>query len=98
MDRLSDEQITNELASLADWERVDENWIERKYRFKKYLSGVKFVDQVAQFAENKQHHPLISIDYKKVTVKFSSWQEKGLTALDLEMAKRVDELYVQAEK
>lgn len=98
MDRLSDKEINNELASLTEWERVDEIWIERIYRFKKYLSGVRFVEQVAQSAENKQHHPLISIDYKKVIVKFSSWQEKGITALDLEMAKRVDELYEQAEK
>ncbi|MFZ3579604.1 4a-hydroxytetrahydrobiopterin dehydratase [Virgibacillus sp. DJP39] len=98
MNRLNEEQITTELQKIPEWERVEEKWIQRKYKFNKYLDGIRFVDDVAQFAENKQHHPVISIDYKKVTVKFSSWQEKGLTALDIEMAARVDELYEQAEK
>ncbi|SDQ05395.1 4a-hydroxytetrahydrobiopterin dehydratase [Virgibacillus salinus] len=98
MERLSEEQITKELANLPDWKRLDEKWIERKYRFKDFLNGVRFVDQIAEYAEQKQHHPFISIDYKVVTVKISSWQMKGLTDLDFEMVNQFDKLYDEADK
>ncbi|MBY7145122.1 4a-hydroxytetrahydrobiopterin dehydratase [Virgibacillus sp. NKC19-3] len=98
MERLSEEQIVKELKNLPNWKRLDEKWIECRYRFKNYLAGVGFVDQVAAYAESKHHHPFISIDYKVVTLKISSWQAKGLTDLDMEMANHFDELYEQAEK
>ncbi|UJL46372.1 4a-hydroxytetrahydrobiopterin dehydratase [Virgibacillus sp. NKC19-16] len=98
MERLTEEQIAKELENLPDWRRLDEKWIERRYRFRNYLAGVGFVDQVAAYAEGKNHHPFISIDYKVVTLKISSWQAKGLTDLDMEMVKHFDELYEQAQK
>lgn len=99
MERLTEEEITNGLEKLPEWKRLDEKWIERKYRFKNFLAGVSYVNQIADYAENeKHHHPFISIDYKVVTLKISSWQAKGLTALDFEMAGHFDELYDQAEK
>ncbi|MBM7601394.1 4a-hydroxytetrahydrobiopterin dehydratase [Virgibacillus halotolerans] len=99
MVRLSEEKIEEELQALPDWERLDEKWMARKYRFKNFLAGINFVNQVAVYAEkDKHHHPFISIDYKVVTLKISSWQEKGITALDFEMANHFDELYELAEK
>jgi|SRR5690625_2381067 len=98
MERLSEEVINKELNDLPEWSRLDEKWIERKYRFQNYLNGVRFVGKAAEYAENKKHHPLISIDYKMVKFKMSSWQAKGLTDLDFEMAKHFDEMYEKADK
>ncbi|GAA0437225.1 4a-hydroxytetrahydrobiopterin dehydratase [Lentibacillus halophilus] len=98
MERLSEEQIETELETLPEWKRLDEKWIERRYRFKDFLSGVRFVDQIAEYAESKKHHPFISIDYKVVTLKISSWQMKGLTDLDFEMVRHFDDLYEKASK
>ncbi|HLR61241.1 MAG TPA: 4a-hydroxytetrahydrobiopterin dehydratase [Lentibacillus sp.] len=98
MERLSEEQIEKELENLPDWKRIDEKWIGRRYRFKDFLNGVHFVDKVAEYAEGKSHHPFISIDYKIVTMKISSWQMKGLTDLDFEMVNHFDELYEKVAK
>lgn len=98
MERLNEEQIKKELENVPDWKRLDEKWIERKYRFKDFLNGIRFVDKVAEYAENKQHHPFITIDYKVVTLKISSWQMKGLTDLDFEMINHFDELYDEADR
>ncbi|MDC3415116.1 4a-hydroxytetrahydrobiopterin dehydratase [Terrihalobacillus insolitus] len=98
MERLNEEQIEQALQKLSNWKRVDEKWIQRKYRFKNYLAGVRFVHDIANYSENIQHHPFISIDYKVVTVKLSSWQAKGLTDLDIEMAAHFDEVYENGEK
>ncbi|MGP4070996.1 4a-hydroxytetrahydrobiopterin dehydratase [Piscibacillus sp. B03] len=93
MERLTDEQIEQELRKLPDWRLVDEKWIRRRYKFKDYLNGVEFVRQVAEYSEGKSHHPNIAIDYKVVTLKISSWEMRGLTDLDFEMAHHFDELY-----
>ncbi|GGB45987.1 4a-hydroxytetrahydrobiopterin dehydratase [Virgibacillus dakarensis] len=98
MERLNEEQIKQELEQLPKWKRLDEKWIARKYHFKNFLAGVRFVDQIAEYAESKQHHPFISIDYKAVTLKITSWRAKGLTDLDFEMVNHFDVLYEKAEK
>ncbi|WP_407272572.1 4a-hydroxytetrahydrobiopterin dehydratase [Radiobacillus sp. PE A8.2] len=98
MERLTEEQIEAALQELTDWERVDEKWIERKYRFKEYLTGIDFVQSIANYSEDMNHHPFISIDYKRITVKISSWQAKGLTDLDVEMARQFDTYYEAIQK
>lgn len=93
MKLLSDERIFEELEKLSDWKLVDEKWIRRRYKFKNYLDGIDFVRRVAEYAESKNHHPNIAIDYKVVTLKISSWAMRGLTDLDFEMAHYFDDLY-----
>lgn len=98
MERLSDAAIQEALETFPEWKVVDEKWLQRKYRFKNFLSGISFVTKVGEYAEGKMHHPFISIDYKIVTLKISSWQMKGLTDLDVEMVEHFDELYEAGEK
>ncbi len=98
MERLSEEQIEKELEKLPKWKRLDEKWIQRRYKFENYLMGIEFVSKVAAYAEGKEHHPNIAIDYKVVTLKISSWKMQGLTDLDFEMVHHFDELYEQSDK
>lgn len=92
MERLTEEQIETELQQAEGWKRVDEKWIEKRYRFKEFLSGVDFVNEVAKIAESVNHHPFISIDYKVVTLKLSSWNMRGLTDLDFKLAKQFNKI------
>lgn len=77
MEKLTDEQIKQELDQLPDWKLVDDIWVRRRYKFKDYLNGIEFVRKVAEYAEGKNHHPNIAIDYKVVTLKISSWSMRG---------------------
>lgn len=98
MERLTKPEIVNKLTLLPNWKLADEKWINRKYRFQNYLSGIEFVRQVAILSENSKHHPFISIDYKLITLKLTSWHEKGLTNLYFDMAKKYEELYENMKK
>jgi 4a-hydroxytetrahydrobiopterin dehydratase len=98
MEKLTPEEVSGKLSMVPAWKLKDEKWIERKYRFKEYLNGIDFVQQVADLSEKSNHHPFISIDYKVVTVRISSWNAKGLTYLDFELAQRYDEFYLQVVK
>src|SRR5699024_3718493 len=95
MERVNEEQIVKVLTQISEWKRRDEKWITRRYRYKEFLDVIRLVIEIATLFEEKNHHPFISIDYKVVTLKISSWQLEGLTDLDFEMAKHFDDLYEQ---
>lgn len=98
MEKLTEEAIQNKLIGIKNWKLTDGKWIERKYRFQDYLNGIEFVQSVAQLSEQKNHHPFISIDYKLITIKITSWRTKGLTELDFELAQKYDELFLKIKQ
>ncbi|MFG6149787.1 4a-hydroxytetrahydrobiopterin dehydratase [Halobacillus sp. B23F22_1] len=93
LERIPEDKKQERVNSLNDWKLEDEKFIVKRYRFKDFLKGVEFVNAVAEYSEDIQHHPFISIDYKMVTMKLTSWSAKGLTELDIECAHKYDELY-----
>ena len=97
MEKLLPSEIQEKLSSVPNWKLTDEKWIERKYRFRYYLKGIEFVNLAANLSEQVNHHPFISIDYKVVTLRISSWNARGLTALDFELALKYDEFYLQTK-
>lgn len=93
MTRLSEEELTQQLTTLPEWKRIDNKWIERRYRFTEYLDGIAFVNKIATLAEKENHHPFITIQYKMVIVSFTSWSENGLTELDFKLALQIEKLF-----
>ncbi|MEK3912410.1 4a-hydroxytetrahydrobiopterin dehydratase [Paenibacillus sp. FSL H7-0331] len=91
MNKLSEEAVTERLEKAEGWSREDGKWISKKYRFSRFLDGVAFVQEVANMAEKElNHHPMIAIDYKLVTLRLTSWNAGGLTELDFTAAARFD--------
>lgn len=95
MEKLTKLEIQEQLTILPSWKLTNDKWIIRKFRFREYMNGVEFVQQIANLSEEVNHHPFISIDYKMITLKLSSWHARGLTPLDFELAKKYDEIYLQ---
>lgn len=98
MGKLTESEIKEKLNENPAWKRTEGKWITRKYRFQDYLNGIEFVQAIAQLSEQVNHHPFISIDYKLVTLKLSSWHANGLTELDFEMARQYEDLYKKIKK
>jgi 4a-hydroxytetrahydrobiopterin dehydratase len=90
--KLSEAEILTAVAGLTGW-KLDGKFIVKKYRFREFLQGVAFVNVIAQLSEEKNHHPFISIDYKLVTLRLTSWNAGGLTDLDIALAKKYDLIY-----
>jgi 4a-hydroxytetrahydrobiopterin dehydratase len=95
VNKLTNEVILEKAENLLNmsWEIEDEKWLKKKYRFKNYLDGITFVNHIGHLSEEENHHPFISIDYKLVTIKLTSWKARGLTELDLSLASKYDQLY-----
>src|SRR5699024_12491427 len=82
---LEENKLNQVLASLSGWEKVSDEWIAREYKFDNYIDGIDFAKQIGEYAEKRQHHPSIAIEYKKVTVSISSWIVIGINEIDFEL-------------
>jgi len=88
---LSDEEIGAKLGELGGWERRGEA-IARDFSCGDFVGSVKFVDGLVEPAEEMGHHPDLEISWDTVTVTISTHSEGGLTAVDFELAAKVDAL------
>jgi 4a-hydroxytetrahydrobiopterin dehydratase len=84
-------EITRALAGAPAWRREGEE-IVREIKFKTYLDGAAFVDRVAHLAEEMNHHPDIHLGWRKVILRISTHSKGGLTAMDFELAGKIDGL------
>lgn len=85
---LSEQAISGALATLPQWERHGEE-ISRTFGFPSYLSGIDFVQRVAELAETANHHPDMVVGWRKVTVKLSTHSTHGLTGKDFDLARQI---------
>ncbi|GAA0501159.1 4a-hydroxytetrahydrobiopterin dehydratase [Salinibacillus aidingensis] len=95
MERLPAEEIEKQLDYLSDWNVEDGRWLTKRYRFTEFLTGIQFVNEIAELSEEVDHHPFISVEYKVVTVKLTSWRAKGITDLDMELIQKYDSIFLQ---
>lgn len=91
---LNGEEAAVRLNRLEGWAMEDDGkWIAKKYRFSAFMDSIGFTARVARLAEELNHHPMISIDYRMVTLRLTSWSAGGLTELDFVSARKYDEAY-----
>ncbi len=55
-----------------------------------FPAAVDFVNRLVPGAERADHHPDIQINYKRVTLSYSTHSEGGLTAKDFDGAKMAE--------
>jgi 4a-hydroxytetrahydrobiopterin dehydratase len=85
----SKEQVQSELAKLGGWELRDGR-LRKQYTFRTFLRAIAFVNSVAYLAEAAGHHPDITINYNKVTLRLITHSEKALTDRDFSLAASID--------
>ena len=90
-DLLEDEDLSAALKKCPEWEH-EKNSITRTVEFEEFMDAIDFVNDLAEIAEEAQHHPLIAINYSKVTLTLTTHDAGGITDLDIELAQRVDNL------
>ena len=79
---------------MSDW-REDGDAIVRDFKFKDFAGAMAFVNQVAELAEDANHHPDILVHgWNKVRLTLSTHSEGKVTQADHDMAARIDGLGV----
>jgi 4a-hydroxytetrahydrobiopterin dehydratase len=67
--------------------------IERAFQFKDFKEAIKFVNKVAETAEQEGHHPDIHIYYNKVRLELTTHKIKGLSENDFILAAKINAVY-----
>ena len=85
--KLSRADAEQRLKALTGW-TLEGDAIRKQFTFKDFLEAIAFVNRLAPEAEAADHHPDILINYKRVTLTYSTHSEGGLTDKDFAGAAR----------
>lgn len=81
------------LAELAGWSKVEgREAIFKSFKFKSFREAFGFMTQAALLAEKMDHHPEWFNVYSRVDVTLTTHSAKGVTELDVALAKAMNEM------
>lgn len=88
---LSHEEIAARLDALPLWQYKD-NALERVYTGTSYLESLEVLNRVARLSEEADHHPDLTLQWRRLTIRYWTHVAHGVTGLDFELARRVEGL------
>ena len=69
-DLIPADELAAALKKCPEWE-YEKNAITRTVEFEEFMDAIDFVNDLAEIAEEAQHHPDITIKHTKVTLKLT---------------------------
>lgn len=91
---LSEEKENQYLKKVEGWSLIREgiHRIKKEFYFENFKEAMKFVNKVADLAEEEEHHPDIYIYYDEVVLELHTHAIKGLHLNDFVMAAKINEI------
>ena len=97
MPKLSPDQITEKLKALPAWERRGE-MIAKQYTFKEFMDGIRFINRIAEIAEQMDHHPNdIIVNYRRITFTLTTHDQGGISEKDFKLADAIEREFAGAK-
>jgi 4a-hydroxytetrahydrobiopterin dehydratase len=87
---LDDDEIRAALEALPGWDRDDQALVKRVPLADDQHDAVE--SQVAAVADELDHHPEVSRDFGALTFRLWTHSAGGITAKDVELAGRIDQV------
>jgi 4a-hydroxytetrahydrobiopterin dehydratase len=91
MPKLERSEIDRRMKSLNGW-RLEGDEIKKQFTFAGFPQAIAFVNRLAPEVETADHHPDILINYKRVTLTYTTHSDGGLTEKDFAGAALADRL------
>lgn len=90
MEKLNTASIEENLEFInKDWSHTN-NFIEREFIFKDFVTAFSFMTAIALEAEKLNHHPNWENVYNKVKITLSTHDVGGVSLKDFELAAKID--------
>ncbi|HEX7668192.1 MAG TPA: 4a-hydroxytetrahydrobiopterin dehydratase [Polyangiaceae bacterium] len=89
--KLTGEEIEAGLLATPGWKRQGDK-LARQFKFGSFVEAFGWMSSVALVAEKLDHHPEWKNVYDRVEVELTTHDSGGITALDFELARRMNEL------
>jgi 4a-hydroxytetrahydrobiopterin dehydratase len=94
MSKITHDEARQLMHNLPGWQ-LDGETLRRQFTFPGFPDAVAFVARLAFDAEAADHHPDILVQYKRVTLAFTTHSAGGLTTRDFDGARTADALAVR---
>ena len=94
--KLTDAEIEELHPQVHEWELVVQDdllRLQRVFKLKNYAEALEFTNKIALLAEEEDHHPLIILEWGRVTVAWWTHVVKGLHKNDFIMAAKTDHIF-----
>ncbi len=85
---LTPEEIQRQLRDLPGW-AGDTTALRRTVEFGDFATAIRAVTEVAQAAEDMDHHPDMDIRWRTIVFAVSTHSAGGVTQLDVELAHQI---------
>jgi 4a-hydroxytetrahydrobiopterin dehydratase len=95
MGTLSTADAQARLQELVGW-TLQGNAIRKQFVFAGFPEAVDFVSRLVPHAEAADHHPDVLINYRRVTLTYSTHSEGGLTPKDFDGARMAERVAAQS--
>ncbi len=92
MEIININEVNQFLNQYSEW-KLKNNQLIREYTFKDFKEAFSFMTLIALKAEDLDHHPDWKNVYNKLEIILYTHTAKGITQLDIEMAKYIEEMY-----
>lgn len=92
---LGADQVRSALGSRTGWSGGTAQ-ISRTVTFPDFPTAVEAVRQVAEVAEELDHHPDMDIRWRQVTFHCATHSAGGVTAKDVDLAEHIDRIVTDA--
>lgn len=92
---LEPDEVRSALGTRPGW-TGDPGGVSRTVAFPSFPEAIAVVDRVAVVAEELNHHPDIDIRWRNLTFHCATHSLGGVTARDLDLASRIDEIVAAA--
>ena len=91
MAKIAADEARRRLQELPGWELAGDS-IRRQFTFAGFPDAIAFIVRLGFAAEAADHHPDLLVNYKRVTVTYSTHSEGGLTGKDFAGAETAERL------
>ena len=88
---LSESDLQNALKKLQNW-KVEEGKLQREYQFESFTKAFGFIASTAILSESMNHKLEFSSFDRRVIVRLDTPAEKGISTIDVLLAKKLDDL------
>jgi 4a-hydroxytetrahydrobiopterin dehydratase len=89
---LSDNDVRKFLTDLGSAWELKDGKIVKSFQFSSFVDAIEFVNKVAKVAEELNHHPIITINWKTVKFSLKSFDIDAITNRDINLARKIEEL------
>lgn len=95
---LSDEEVAVRIGQLDSQWSLKDGRIVKTFNFSTFRQAMEFVNEVAKIAEQRDHHPVITIIWRAVKVSSISFDVQRITERDFALANDIESLWQKMQR